>query len=66
MREFCVTEEARENNIKTVTWNMRLVVWLKELKERREIAVNGHDECSGGICAIDYDALKEDTNEDAE
>ena len=36
MRKFCVSQEALRNNTQTVTWNMRLVEWLKELKDRRE------------------------------
>ena len=36
MDRLCVTEEAHENNIKNATWHMRLVEWLKELKDRRE------------------------------
>lgn len=35
MDKFCVTEEAHKNNIKNATWHMRLVEWLKELKDRR-------------------------------
>jgi hypothetical protein len=36
MDEFCTGEEAHENHIKTVTWHMRLVEWLKELQDYRK------------------------------
>ena len=36
MDKLCKTEEAHENNIKNVTWHMRLVEWLKELQDYRK------------------------------
>jgi len=32
----CVSEEAHEEYIESLTWLMRQVEWLKELKDRRE------------------------------
>lgn len=34
--KFCVSEEAHTENIESISWVMRLVAWLKELKNRRE------------------------------